>query len=239
MGIWLTKVNDATVYVLIQKLADLPSDEGWLSAGERDRVARLRFPKRRNDWILGRWTAKRAVRSFLALAGPAAPGYAEIEISSAPDGAPEVIVAGRPARVVLSLSHSGERGMCAVAPIDMALGCDLESVRQQYLEFIEDYFCTEESSSLMLYPAERRPLMATLIWSAKESALKCLREGLRRDTRSVAVSIGREKGTGWSPLTVRCLEPLKVYYGWWRPVGDFVQTVAADSRINEPIDLGA
>ncbi len=228
-----------TVYILTQTIADLPADESWLSSGERIHVASLRFPKRRKDWVLGRWTAKRAIRSFLALNSRAAPEYTEIDISSATDGAPAVTLGGSPASVALSLSHSAEKGMCVVGPLHLALGCDLELVQQRDFEFVKDYFCAEERSALELRPVWQQPLMATLIWSAKESALKCLRAGLRRDTRSVAVDILREQGQGWNPLAVRCLESSKLFYGWWRTVDDFVQTVAADAPINEPADLSA
>lgn len=231
------QMDDVTVYFLTQRLTDLPSEESWLAPGERARAARLRFPKRRNDWILGRWTAKRAIRSFLALTARVAPGYPEIEISSAPDGAPEVIVGDSPARVAISLSHSGEQGLCAVAASPLSLGCDVESVQQRDLAFVEDCFRAEERSMLALFPVERQPLMATLIWSAKESALKCLREGLRRDTRSVTVNVNPEQGQGWNSLTVRCLESTKLYYGWWRTANDSVQTIAADARFKEPVEL--
>lgn len=56
-------MEQLTLYCLTQKLADLPTDESWLAAGERVRAAGFRFAKRRNDWILGRWTAKRALRA--------------------------------------------------------------------------------------------------------------------------------------------------------------------------------
>ena len=42
--------------------------------------------------------------------------------------------------------------------------------------------------------------VANLIWSAKESALKVLRTGLRRDTRSVDVSLLPDPPVdGWQP----------------------------------------
>jgi 4'-phosphopantetheinyl transferase len=86
-------------------------------------------------------------------------------------------------------------------------------------------------------PADEQPLLATLIWSAKESALKCLREGLRRDTRSVLVSVGGAGKSGWSSLTVRCLESSRLFYGWWRSAGGYVQTVTAELPAGEPLEL--
>ena len=85
----------------------------------------MRFAKRRDDWRLGRWTAKRALAAYLNL--PSNPQtLADIEIRPAPSGAPEVFVANKPAAVTISLSHRGGVAACAVAPSGMELGCDLE-----------------------------------------------------------------------------------------------------------------
>ena len=42
---------------------------GWLSAAEIDQMTGLRFPKRRREWRLGRWTAKHAVAACLGWSG--------------------------------------------------------------------------------------------------------------------------------------------------------------------------
>ena len=69
--------------------------------------------------------------------------------------------------------------------------------------------------------------MTTLLWSAKESALKALREGLRRDTRSVRVRLldGGFDGTGWSALRVECAATSRLFSGHWRRIGSEVFTV--------------
>ena len=55
------------VYWLEQSDGDVPVGDGWLSAGERATLDRLRIPKRRADWRLGRWTAKCAAAAYLNL----------------------------------------------------------------------------------------------------------------------------------------------------------------------------
>lgn len=230
-------MDHATVFFLTQTLADIPADLRWLAAGERARVAAFRFPKRRNDWLLGRWTAKRTLLAFLIQAGQVAPEYPSLDIRSAPDGAPEPFLHDLPAPLSLALSHSGGQGLCAVAPAGFSLGCDLEAVQPRDASLVEDYFRDEEKALVLQAPFEEQPLMATLIWSAKESALKCLRVGLRRDTRSVSVAIADERRPGWNSLTVSCLESSRVFYGWWRDNGGCVLTVAAGRPIHEPVAL--
>ena len=97
------------VYWLEQTEADLPVENGWLSASEVLRLNGMRFAKRHADWRLGRWTAKRALAVYLNL--PSHPqALADIEVRPAPSGAPEVFIANQPAGIAISLSHRAVRG---------------------------------------------------------------------------------------------------------------------------------
>ena len=79
--------------------------------------------------------------------------------------------------------------------------------------------------------------MANLVWCGKESALKVLRTGLRRDTRSVEVSFpDGPKVDGWAPMSVRAVEGT-VFPGWWQRFGAFVLTVAATEPFAPPRPL--
>ena len=84
---------------------------------------------------------------------------------------------------------------------------------------------------------EARELLANLVWCGKESALKVLRTGLRRDTRSVEVSFpDGPRVDGWAPLSVRAFEGT-VFPGWWQRFGAFVLTVAATEPFAPPRPL--
>ena len=85
------------------------------------------------------------------------------------------------------------------------LGCDLEIIEPRSDAFVADYFTTEEQALIARASAADRPRLLALLWSAKESALKALHEGLRLDTRCVIVSPFDESFdlNGWSPLRVR------------------------------------
>src|SRR5690349_10301987 len=121
------------VYWLEQSASEVPESDDWLTPAERARLDSLRFPKRRADWRLGRWTAKQAVAVCLELRSPAA-----VEIRAAASGAPLAFVAGERARVAISISHRGGVAVCAVAPGAMSLGCDLEVVEPRSAEFVTD-----------------------------------------------------------------------------------------------------
>ena len=55
------------IYWLEQTEADVPAGEEWLSPSEALRSNAIPFAKRRNDWRLGRWTAKSAWAAYLKL----------------------------------------------------------------------------------------------------------------------------------------------------------------------------
>ena len=113
------------LYWLEQTEADVPQDNDWLGEGEAAVLEGMRFAKRRADWRLGRWTAKRALASFWK-SSACMRALAAIEIRPAPTGAPEVYLSNSPAAVSISLSHRAGRAICAVSPSVEALGCDVE-----------------------------------------------------------------------------------------------------------------
>ena len=243
------------VYWLEQAEADVPAPHDWLAPGEQARLKGFRFLKRRMDWLLGRWTAKTALAAHLDLPGHAA-SLAGIEIRQAPSGAPQALIGNQPASVVISLSHRAGQAICAVAPLGAALGCDLEVVEPRNHAFVADYFAPEEQDRVARAPEADRPRVATLIWSAKESALKALETGLRLDTRSVIVSLDEEVkpadvsedhegslpagnasgGIEWQPCRVRD-QAGREFQGWWRRTGHVLRTVVSDPEPDQPIRL--
>jgi 4'-phosphopantetheinyl transferase len=141
--------------------------------------------------------------------------------------------------------------ICAIATPDAALGCDLEIVEPRSDAFVTDYFTAQEQAFIaQAHAAERFQLLA-LLWSAKESALKAMRTGLRLDTRSVVVSLvnqedsrGEEStrafqlsdGPGWHPLSVRCRAD-QIFQGWWQHDHNVLRTLVAAPSPSQPTPL--
>jgi 4'-phosphopantetheinyl transferase len=220
-------IMNMDVYWLEQTDSDVPPGNEWLSGNEDILLEGLHVAKRRADWRLGRWTAKCAVAAYLKLLVTPA-RMAEIEISARPSGAPQVMLATGPAPAEISLSHRGGVAMCAVAGPDAAIGCDLEIVETHSAAFIRDYFTDEERVEIARAPASDQPSLVAALWSAKESALKALQEGLRLDTRSVSVRLHEwaDEVHRWYPLQVDC-EHGEVFHGWWQRAGNVVRTMVA------------
>jgi 4'-phosphopantetheinyl transferase len=233
------------VYWLEQSEADVPEHDDWLAPGERLCLNSLRFLKRRTEWRLGRWTAKQAVSVFLGARGdPAA--FRDLEIRPAPSGAPEVFFGARPAPASISLTHSGGVAACAVARPDAELGCDLEMVEPRSPLFVADYFTEAEQALIARAPTAHRWRLLALLWSAKESTLKALHEGLRLDTRSVIVSFNDEQqlfqelnrgfAGEWRALRVT-RQNGRTFIGWWLCRGNLIQTLVAFPPPSMPIRL--
>jgi 4'-phosphopantetheinyl transferase len=222
---------------LARGMQEVPESADWLSPAESARLATLRYPKRRTEVRLARWTAKHALARTLGLRDDART-LAMIEIRAATTGAPAAFVGAERAPVAVSLTDRADWAVCVVAPIDLAVGCDLELVEPRSEAFVRDWLTPTEQE--VVFGAERgeaRHLLANLVWSAKESALKVLETGLRRDTRSVEVNLVEPAGReGWARLVVRAEEGT-AFPGWWRRYGDFLLTFAADADCDPPVSL--
>ena len=203
---------------LEQTESDVPAGDSWLSPAEAGVLAGFRFPKRRADWRLGRWTAKRALAAYLGAPLP------DIEIRATPEGSPEAFRAGAPLPLVISISHREGRSCCAIADSHVKLGCDLEWIEPHSAAFAADYFTPDEQRLVAEAAPADRHLFLTLLWSAKESALKALRIGLHADTRSVDVTIPRLPARrGWQPFCAN-FEAFQ-FNGWWQVADPWVRTV--------------
>jgi 4'-phosphopantetheinyl transferase len=221
---------------LIQNLPDVPDKNDWLSPREHSILSGLHVPKRRNDWRLGRWTAKQACRIFKP---DLFPDMTQMEIIAADDGGPDVYFAaeGR-APVSLSISHSNGRGMSAVALDGIAVGCDLERIETKSLDFFEDYFTPEEISFCSRMTESFYPVACYLVWSAKESCLKVLREGLRRDTRSIRIEAQLPSGEGaWARWTGHCRITSRTFYGFWKQDDGFMYAIGSENPDAMPREL--
>lgn len=229
------------VFWLEQTGADLPASDDWLSASEALKLRGLRFVKRRADWKLGRWTAKRAVAMYLSVPDDAQ-SLAGLEIHTDATGAPTCGAGTLPAAAsqaacppTISISHREGRALCAVAAPQTALGCDLEIAEPRSDAFATDYFTAAEQERIAQVSGDDRWRLLALLWSAKESVLKALRVGLRVDTREVSIDpvpVGTADSQ-WLPL--RATHEGRVFHGWWQQTGSVIRTLVADPAPCPPL----
>lgn len=235
----------------------LPDGLDWLSPAESERLAGMRFTKRRTEYLLRRLAGKLAVA---ALTGrPTEPdALGRVELLNRPTGAPEARIDGRPAGLEVSLTDRAGWAVCLAGTPDVpgaadvpgaddaagAVGVDLELLEPRSPGFVRDFLTPAEQRLVVELPeGPDRDAAANLIWSAKESALKVLQLGLRADTRTVEVSLDdAPDDAGWSPLRVRCRVPSgrtgeRTLPGWWRRDGVFLLTLAYERESAPPVRL--
>ena len=225
-----------SVGVMLVPGREVPPDDGWLGPRERRVLATLHVPKRRGDWRLGRWAAKRAAAAWLSW--PSDPHVlAELEVLADESGAPR-LHAGDTTPVALSLSHCAGWAIAAVASPEVRLGCDLERVEPRSGAFVLDYFTPAEQRLVAAAGPRDGGHCTTLVWCAKESALKVLREGLRLDTRAVELVV-RQDGPerGWWPVAARVGPAGPTYEGWWRPHATLIACLLGNPRLGVPFLL--
>lgn len=199
----------------------------YLSSEELTKFEGLRFPKRRDEWVLGRITAKRLLKTCV-------PEMAQVEvqrltIANQPSGAPYVTLDGRPAALQLSISHrQGLAAAAVTANTGIGLGIDLEWVEERDGSFYSDYFTPAELDLLHGSPDGQKDRCGMLIWSAKEAMLKALGQGLRLDTRSVEVlRIANDAGNEWGELEVHAPAISRAdWQGYWRQFDNTICTIA-------------
>jgi 4'-phosphopantetheinyl transferase len=215
--------------LLRHALDDVPPGDAWLMPHEAEVQAGLRFPKRRADWRLGRFTAKRAVAHWLDI------DLSTVGVVAGDDGAPNAISAdGRALPVAISITHREGVGVCAVADAPGAIGCDLELVEQRPAVFASDWFVAAERARA----DAGGPRVATVVWAAKEAAMKARHDGLRVPTHRVVVDTianAPSQGEQWSRLAIDWRPPpAATLHGWWADVGEFVLVVVSDPALLAP-----
>jgi 4'-phosphopantetheinyl transferase len=225
-----------TVYWSSKSIGDVPEDQNWLSESEKQFLETLRFPKRRQDWLLGRWTAKYLLQKVHP--DCSTEKIVDISILKAKNGAPYISLENENLSGMLSLTHRGKIAVAAwCGHPQIKLGVDLEEIEPKQDNFINDFFTSDEAAQVFALPAEQRAWSASLIWSAKESMLKVLQSGLSMDTRQIA--IGRLQGfgtSGWQVIPIlRTPNRMKYQALFWRTINSGVLTMAV---LSDEIEVG-
>jgi 4'-phosphopantetheinyl transferase len=161
-----------------------------------------------------------------------------VTVLASPSGAPEAFVFGRPAGVALSITHSHGVAVAALGPLAVRLGIDLEAVEERSASFLADWFTEAEQAYVSAPGAGEPALSAAVVWCAKESVMKALREGLRIPPKAVEVTPERGPADGtWRPFGARGPAG-ETWQGWWRAEEGFVLGAVASPDGGPPERIG-
>lgn len=181
---------------------------GWaeeaLSPREQGAFASLKFAKKRQDWLNGRW----AIRTLLDRIGDRM-GLIELsqsEILTGAKGEPRLHsrVTGEMENLQISLAHSEGRAACAAAFGGGGLGIDLELIRPRKLEAFRRFFAPEDVAWLGGLPDGLRDAWLTLLWTVREARYKA-RQGavdLNETVRLLRHQVGWAGPGTWDKLRV-------------------------------------
>jgi 4'-phosphopantetheinyl transferase len=141
----------------------------------------------------------------------------------------------------VSLSHRAGRALAVVGE-GGALGADLELVEPRSALLVADFFTASEAAEVAACPPAGRDRAIALIWSAKESALKARRTGLREDPRHVRVeadgiAAAPDADGAWRALRI-AVDGAPALAGWWRDDAGHVLTIAGDAHAPGPPHTG-
>jgi len=191
--------NEQFVYWNIQDQQNFVDLE-WLSPSEYKRQQSFRFPKRKKDWLSGRWAAKNLLINSSSHLQRCQ--LSEFSIENNPDGSPLVTRNGELLPGSISISHRSDYASTAwTANPRSKIGIDLEVIEPKPVSFIDDFFTINEFNFLFEQKLEDHPVISSLIWSAKEAVMKALQTGLRLDTRQIEIHIPTfEENNGWNKL---------------------------------------
>lgn len=136
---------------------------------------RLKFEKRKTDWLHGRIAAKEAVRMLVKERLGREIGMLDIEISNDNERRPLVSVTGGIAGVFISISHTDGIALALASFLDDGKpGVDAEQIQSRDADFADRFLTADELSYLNSFAARSRDAELTRLWTAKEAVYKSL-----------------------------------------------------------------
>ncbi len=165
-------------------LSSLPPADGILSERERAFYQTLRFPKRRTEWLGGRFALKQLAAEALGLTD-----LRQAEVLPHESGKPVLLVGGEPCNLAFSITHSRGFAAAAVSATYEFLGIDLEKTEHRIDAWANDFFHPSEL-------AARDDAFLTGLWTQKEALVKLLGTGLSLSSYDVRCVDGKPQFFG-------------------------------------------
>jgi len=172
-------------------VADAVSPEEFLSESEKAQAAGLRFPAKKQSFLLGRLAAKRALGALLA-----EPDLRQIGIRAGIFGQP-IVAHPRAGAAQVSVSHSHGLAVALAFPGEYPMGIDLETVAA--------VAAAQVLGEIEASPAELTWLVASgvdeatacgVLWTAREALGKSFKLGLNSPLGILALGEIRGNGEG-------------------------------------------
>ena len=145
--------------------------ESILHPSEMRSYTALPAARRQTSYLLGRYSAKKALSQLLVL-----PDYSQVEIAAGLFSQPVVQFPTTQAMEV-SISHVDEFACALAFPSVLPMGVDLEWIDEQRTKIMKSQISADELAEFSRHGVAE-PAACTVIWTAKEAVSKSLRCGL-------------------------------------------------------------
>lgn len=152
-----------------------------LSAQENAIYRELKVAKRRNEWLAGRLAIRRLISKVKGV------HEADISVVNNELGSPVLFLRGKENTGKISISHSNQRVAVCYSDSKDGVGIDLEEIVPRDDAFRCDYFTPSEQNWVTAGNKNEKNLRLNMLWSAKESVLKCTGEGLHADPLGISI----------------------------------------------------
>jgi 4'-phosphopantetheinyl transferase len=206
----------------------------YFSLEEQAEYSRFKVIKRQFEWISSRIISKKMINQILK--GEKL-NFPDIRIKKEETGQPYIYITGQ-GRLEgkFSLSHSNGYVFCGYSlSKELMFGLDLEKIEAHSLEFVQDYFSSQEIERYQVLDGNDKDGYTTMVWSAKESVLKTLGLGLSIDTRKVEIIPLEDSSrlTGWNSCSVKLENKMNLTMNvYWQKVDGFIRTICIPDEVS-------
>ena len=186
----LTRENyqsKACISYVEASLPELQAHKNFLSEQEKQTYQKFAFPKKQHSYLLGRLSAKLAVRKSLQ--------HTDLQNIIIDSGVFEFPVINQ-VGLQVSISHSENKSVSIAFPEKHPMGIDLELIHPEKAEVVQAYLTNPETNLMVdsLEATEKK----LLLWTAKEALSKVLRTGLMIDFKFLEVEkISQSYSKSW------------------------------------------
>ena len=167
-----------TVQIQVVDLQKLPPSQQVLTQAEQAFYETLRVPKRRNEWLGGRFALKQLLSKNEEV------DFKAIEILASHESKPSLTVAGAAWNGAFSITHSHGFAVAAIDREADFLGIDLEKIEHRIDAWKTGFFHPEELTG-------DGDEFLTALWTQKEAVVKLLGTGLTLNSFDVRCIDGR------------------------------------------------